>query len=177
MKIKILVFSFVFLFFGIAFAEYNIFAIPDSAEIRRTIVDSWISAPVSEVRNYKEDLRKNRIGETFQIRMEENKTEFSVIVAPRSELDVDLINGDSHRIVRAAVYSKGAAGSWVLFREKNSGKPLRVEWHFNPDPDVFLIFRPPPDQIPYAVRSDSVRRPIRFRPPSNQIPSAVRGKS
>lgn len=118
MKIKILVFSFVFLFFGIAFAEYNIFAIPDSAEIRRTIVDSWISAPVSEVRNYKEDLRKNRIGETFQIRMEENETEVSVIVAPRSELDVDLINGDSHRIVRAAVYSKGAAGSWVLFREK-----------------------------------------------------------
>lgn len=142
MKIKILAFSFVFLFFGIAFAEYNSFAIPDSAEIRRTIVDSWISAPVSEVRNYKEDLRKNRIGETFQIRMEENKTEFSVIVAPRSELDVDLINGDSHRIVRAAVYSKGAAGSWVLFREKNSGKPLRVEWHFNPDPDVFLVFRP-----------------------------------
>ena len=56
MKIKILAFSFVFLFFGIAFAEYNSFAIPDSAEIRRTIVDSWISAPVSEVRNYKEDL-------------------------------------------------------------------------------------------------------------------------
>ena len=126
MKIKILAFSFVFLFFGIAFAEYNSFAIPDSAEIRRTIVDSWISAPVSEVRNYKEDLRKNRIGETFQIRMEENETEVSVIVAPRSELDVDLINGDSHRIVRAAVYPKGAAGSWVLFREKNSGKPIKV---------------------------------------------------
>ena len=26
-------------------------------------------------------------------------------------------------------------------------------------------FRPPSDQIPSAVRSDSVRRPIRFRPP------------
>ena len=25
-----------------------------------------------------------------------------------------------------------------------------------------------------AIRSDSVRRPIRFRPPSDQIPSAVR---
>nr|DAL25445.1 MAG TPA_asm: hypothetical protein [Caudoviricetes sp.] len=24
-------------------------------------------------------------------------------------------------------------------------------------------FRTPPDQIPYAARSDSVRRPIRFR--------------
>lgn len=111
-------FFFCLFIFGIAFAEYNIFAIPDSAEIRRTIVDSWISAPVSEVRNYKEDLRKNRIGETFQIRMEENKTEFSVIVAPRSELDVDLINGDSHRIVRAAVYPKGAAGAGFFLGKK-----------------------------------------------------------
>ena len=31
-------------------------------------------------------------------------------------------------------------------------------------------FRSPPDQIPYAVRSDSVRRPIGFRPPSDRIP-------
>lgn len=142
MKKKLLAFSFIFLFWEFAFAEYNTFAIPDSAEIRRTISGSWFSAPVSEVRNYKEDLRKNRVGEIFQIRMEENETEFSVIVAPRSELDVDLINGDSHRIVRAAVYPKGAAGSWILFRDKKTGKPLRVEWHFKPDPDVFLVFRP-----------------------------------
>ena len=36
--------------------------------------------------------------------------------------------------------------------------------------------RTPPDQIPYAARSDSVRRPIRFRTPPNQIPYAVRRK-
>ncbi len=29
-----------------------------------------------------------------------------------------------------------------------------------------IRFRPPSDRIPFAVRSDSVRRPIRFRPPS-----------
>ena len=38
-------------------------------------------------------------------------------------------------------------------------------------------FRPPPDRIPSAVRSDSVRRPIGFRPPSDRIPSAVRSDS
>ena len=38
-------------------------------------------------------------------------------------------------------------------------------------------FRPPPDQIPVAVRSDSVRCPIGFRPPSNQFLSAVRSDS
>ena len=38
-------------------------------------------------------------------------------------------------------------------------------------------FRPPSDQIPSAVRSDSVRRPIRFRSPPDRIPFAVRSDS
>ena len=38
-------------------------------------------------------------------------------------------------------------------------------------------FRTPPDQIPYATRSDSVRRPIRFRSPPDQIPYAARSDS
>ena len=37
-----------------------------------------------------------------------------------------------------------------------------------------VVLRSPPNQIPSAVRSVSVRRPIGFRPPSNQIASAVR---
>ena len=36
-----------------------------------------------------------------------------------------------------------------------------------------IRFCPPSDRIPFAVRSDSVRRPIRFRPPSDRIPFAV----
>ena len=40
-----------------------------------------------------------------------------------------------------------------------------------------VVLRPPPDQIPSAVRSDSVRRPIGFRSPSDRFPFAVRWKS
>ena len=40
-----------------------------------------------------------------------------------------------------------------------------------------IRFRPPSDQIPSAARSDSVRSPIRFRSPSDQIPFAVRSDS
>ena len=43
--------------------------------------------------------------------------------------------------------------------------------------DAIPSYRPPPDRIPSATRSDSVRRPIRFRPPPNQIPSATRSDS
>ena len=35
----------------------------------------------------------------------------------------------------------------------------------------------PLSEPPFAVRSDSVRRPIGFRPPSDRIPSAVRSDS
>ena len=35
-------------------------------------------------------------------------------------------------------------------------------------------FRPPSNQIPSAVQSDSERRPIGFRPPSDRIASAAR---
>ncbi|MCI5989155.1 MAG: hypothetical protein MRZ33_09995 [Prevotella sp.] len=40
--------------------------------------------------------------------------------------------------------------------------------------ETIVGFRTPPDQIPYAARSDSVRRPIRFRSPFDQIPYAIR---
>ena len=38
-------------------------------------------------------------------------------------------------------------------------------------------FRPPPDQIASAARSDCVRHPIGFRSPPNQIASATRSDS
>ncbi len=46
--------------------------------------------------------------------------------------------------------------------------PLRVPPESAPSA---IGFRPPPDQIPSAVRSDSVRHPIRFRPLHDAISS------
>ena len=40
-----------------------------------------------------------------------------------------------------------------------------------------VVLLSPSDQIPSAVRSDSVRRPIGLRPPSDQIPSAAQSDS
>ena len=40
-----------------------------------------------------------------------------------------------------------------------------------------IVLSSPSDRIPFAARSDSVRRPIGFRSPSNQIPFAVRSDS
>lgn len=37
-----------------------------------------------------------------------------------------------------------------------------------------IRFRSPSDRIPYANRSDTVRKPIRFRTQTDQIPNAIR---
>ena len=55
----------------------------------------------------------------------------------------------------------------MLAEEKDSAETVVRLRHL-------VRFRTPPDQIPNAVRSDSVRRPIRFRTPSDRIPYAAR---
>ena len=52
---------------------------------------------------------------------------------------------------------------WALTRIPNSIYPRYV-----------IVTRTPPNRIPYAAQSDSVRRPIGFRPPSDQIAFAAR---
>lgn len=125
-----------------AFADYNIFGIPDSAEIRGDIIDEWFTYPVSGLRTKSEEVRENRIGQKFQIRMEEGGDAFCVIVSPESELDVNMIGENGSELVRAKVYPKEAAGSWVLYRDSESGDPLRLEWLFAADSAVYLQFRP-----------------------------------
>lgn len=142
MLMKKIIVGLFFIFSGfLSFADYNSFDIPDSAEIRRSIVDSWLTPDLETLRGYKEQFKDNKIGTTFQIRLEEEDDEFCVVVAPRSEIDINMVNGDSVKKVRAAVYPKGAAGSWILFRNKKKGAPVKIHYYFNQDSDVYLQFR------------------------------------
>lgn len=125
-----------------ASADYNKFGIPDSAEIRRVIKDSWLTAPLTELRNNQVESRKNTTGTTFQIRLEEGAADFKIIVAPQSYLNVDQVSGNEHRLMKMEVYPEGAPGSWVLYRDKTTGKPTKVCWYFNADSEVYVQFRP-----------------------------------
>jgi hypothetical protein len=137
--VSILVF---FTVISLCFADLNYKDVPESAEIRQKIAESWLFAPFYSVREKNEEFIENRIGTIFQIRMEESDDEFSIVVAPRSELDIDMMNGETHNLVRAAVYPRGGWGSWVLVRDKKNGKAKRAEFHFNHDADVYLVLRP-----------------------------------
>ncbi|MBQ9494054.1 MAG: hypothetical protein IJR50_00270 [Treponema sp.] len=116
--------------------------IPDSAEIRGALVETWFEAPLSEVRLNSPEVRVTNGGEQFQIRMEESETTFSIIVAPRASLSVDVYTGAEKRTVVQAVYPQDAQGSWVLVRDKHTGNPRAIRYYVAADSGVYVQFTP-----------------------------------
>ena len=125
------------------FAEFDFYSIPDSAEIRKSIEDTWLTAPVSQVMDNPAFVTKNSYGTSFEVRWEETESELQIIVAPESYLDVNVLRDGaaSPRKERRIVYPKNAPGSWVLTRDKATGKKLKICYYFNKNADVFIQFR------------------------------------
>lgn len=124
------------------FAGYNRQGIPDSSEIRKKLVDTWFTAPVDEVRARTTELHANNIGTVFQVRVEETNSDLIVIVAPREKLQVDVYAESGKYTTALDVYPADIPGSWVLYRDRNSGNPLQVRYYFAGDSDVYIRFRP-----------------------------------
>ena len=142
MKKEVSVFAITLLACLSSFAKAPLIDLSDSSEIRREIASSWLTSPFDDIRGKDEEFKENRAGEIFQVRMEEADDVFDVVVAPQSELDIDLTSSSGHKIVRAAVFPKGGKGSWILRRSKKTGLPVEIQWHFSQDTDVFLVLRP-----------------------------------
>lgn len=125
-----------------ASAEYNKYGIPDSAEIRKVVKDAWFVPPLSEIRNKTVEMRLNNVGQKFQIRLEEGVDEFEVIVSPQTFLKVESIIGQKSSVNEMEVFAEGSPGSWVLYRNKETGKATKIRWYFNADAEVYIQFRP-----------------------------------
>ena len=116
--------------------------VPDSSEIRSTLVETWFEAPLSEVRLNRAEVRVTSGGEQFQVRMEESETTFSIIVAPRASLSVDVYTMAEKRTVVQDVYPQDAQGSWVLVRDKRTGSPRAIRYYVAADSGVYVQFTP-----------------------------------
>ena len=138
------VFCILFLVFSAAnlFSEYNSKGIPDSAEIRRTLVREWFTCPVSELKTKDSRVIENNIGQRFQVRMEERLDSYVIIVSPENIMKVKVITDDGYEFIKSPVYSEGACGSFVLYRNKVNGAPQKIQWFFNADSEVYLEFYP-----------------------------------
>lgn len=138
--------SFLILIFALSiptlFAQNNKFRIPDSAVIRKTIAEIWFEEPLSSVRENRTELRTNSVGQIFQIRLEETRDFFSIIVAPETQLSVDLYTQDGVQHKTVEEYPADAPGSWILMRDSATGNPIRIRYYFAADSDVYVQFYP-----------------------------------
>lgn len=124
------------------FAAYNRLEIPDSAEIRSELQEKWFTAPLSSVRQNLPEIRANKNGEKFQIRMEEDESTFNIFVAPHVVINVKVFSDMGFYEEKQNVYPGDAIGSWVLIRDKKTGKPLRIRYYFVKNSEVFIQFTP-----------------------------------
>ena len=124
------------------FADYNRLGIPDSSEIRKGLEERWFTAPLSEVRANPPEIRANNNGDKFQIRLEENETTFNVFVSPRALIKVNVFSDKGMYTEEQELYPGDAAGSWVLIRDKRTGKPLRIRYYFLKNSEVYIQFTP-----------------------------------
>ena len=125
-----------------SFALYNRYGIPDSSEIRQDLVETWFEAPLSNVRMNRPEIRTNSIGEKFQIRLEETEDTFNIFVAPYARIAVDVYSDKGKSTEMQDIYPGDAAGSWLLVRDKKSGKAIRLRYYFSADSEVYVQFTP-----------------------------------
>ena len=130
------------LFISQVFADYNKEGIPDSTEVRKKLIDSWLTAPVADLQKKNPELYEDGIGTVFQVRAEEGYDSVFIIVSPRGYQNVTFVREDGEQVMQVAAYERGAPGSWVLTRNKSTGKPENIQWYFNRDASVYVQFKP-----------------------------------
>lgn len=124
------------------FSAYNSLSIPDSAEIRSGLIEEWFDAPLFALRDYKPTVLQNNNNENFQVRLEESDTYFSIIIGPETQIAVDIYTDKGMTTEVQTVYPADAQGSWMLIRDKKTGKPIRIRYYFLRNSEVYIQFSP-----------------------------------
>lgn len=125
-----------------AYADFNRAGIPDSAEVRRKVVESWLTAPIDTLKTKNPELHENEAQKIFQIRTSEGLDSISVIVAPQSFIEMTVVKGGQSTVLTTAEYPACSPGSWILYRDRQTGKPVKIEVYFNADAGVYIQLYP-----------------------------------
>ena len=123
-------------------AQNNRFRVPDSSVIRKAVAENWFEQPLETLRHNRTELRTNSIGQIFQIRLEETRDLFSIIIAPETQVAVDVYTQDGVQHKTVDEYPADACGSWILIRDSVTGKPVHIKYYFAGDSEIFVQFSP-----------------------------------
>ncbi len=125
--------------------------IVDSSEVRSQVKDLYFSAPLPVVRTMGPMTLSNSAGEVFQVRVEEKNSDtdatipdntVQIIVAPQKAEKVESYTGAGVVVSWMYTYPSEVPGSWVLFRDRESGKPVCIRYYFTGESSVYVQFRP-----------------------------------
>ena len=94
------------------------------------------------MRSFNSEIRSNQVGAQFQTRLEEQQDVFLTIVAPKSQMIVDVYDSAGRRASTEDVYNMDSPGGWILVRSKKNGEPVLARWYFSKDSGVYIQFRP-----------------------------------
>ena len=120
------------------FAEYNTFGIPDSTEIRKQLIDSYFNCKTEELENKTDTIYTNDIGQKFQVSVEKSDEEYQICIVP--ERTVEMKKYGNQNVETVSIYDKTEKGSWILFRNADSGNAEKIRIYLNSADDVFLEF-------------------------------------
>ncbi len=155
---KYIVFTMLLLFVTISLcSQSSENYIPSSASVRATLIDTWFTQDLSDIRAHSSEILQNGVGDTFLVRAEEKNGNMEIIVSPLvlqtlTVLNVNLEDGTleesfsgdenisafSDRVIET--WPKEGLGSWILYRDSNTGLSKAVRYYFSNDAGIYVEF-------------------------------------
>lgn len=136
-------FVFVSLFCPVpVFAVFSPIGVPDSSDIRATLVETWFEAPFEMVRENPAKIIAARDKNIFEIRAEENEEIFAIVIAPQTQETFNVYTSGGMKKEMHDMYFADSPGGWVLVRSKKTGLPVSVRFYFCSDSSVFVEMKP-----------------------------------
>ncbi len=100
--------------------------ISDDAALRRSLVESHFTSPVSQLIKKQSARFALDTGEQVEVRVEKGSTDVLVVLARQ----------------RQGRYPGWVQGSWILYRNISDGSPKKIRLYVRSDPYVYVEFRP-----------------------------------
>ncbi|MBR6078767.1 MAG: hypothetical protein IKP60_01245 [Treponema sp.] len=132
-------------FFALSYAsaDYIRLTVPDSTEVRRTVLDSWIRAPLSQLNGRPSEIYSDSQENLFQVRAEREGQSTVVVVTPSTLLKVTHMVGNTVvDVVDEPSFNRSSCGAWLLYRNRFTGEAEKIVIYFTDSPEVYLQIRP-----------------------------------
>ena len=140
------------------------FELTESAFCRKELVDSWFKADPESIKTKEPQVIRNETGDCFLVRREEANGELQIIIAPlvkqkvilktsahadgfeTDAADKPLGENNAQTEIWIETWPQDAPGSWILYRDALTGKPLRIRCYFVHNKEVYIDFFPGKDK-------------------------------